>query len=179
MSRTSTAGQFLVATPLVGGVPFDRAVVLVLEHDDGGAVGLVLNAATDIPVEDHLPSLAAHVSPPSTIHIGGPVETDTAIVLAQSGSATFLRPTELANIGIIDASELPEDLTAMRVFAGYAGWEAGQLDDELDEGAWWVISPDRSVVFAQDVSGLWQASIARAPGTIPFHRTYTSDRTAN
>lgn len=179
MTETSAAGQFLVATPLVWGVPFDRAVVLVLEHDEGGAVGLVLNAATDIPVEDHLPSLAPFVSPPSTIHIGGPVETETAIVLTRSGTASFLRPTELANIGIIDPADLPKDVDAMRVFAGYAGWEAGQLDDELDEGAWWVIPPDRTVVFAQDMSGLWDASVVRAPGTIPFHRTYTSDRTTN
>lgn len=179
MSAGSTAGRFLVATPLVGGVPFDRAVILVLEHDAGGAVGLVLNAATDIPVVDHLPDLAAAVSPPSTIHIGGPVETDTAIVVAQSGTATFLRPTELANIGIVDPASLPDDIDAMRVFAGYAGWEAGQLDAELAEGAWWVLSADRSVVFAEDTSKLWGSSVARAPGTIPFHLTYTPDAGSN
>jgi len=179
MSERSTAGSFLVATPLVGGVPFDRAVILVLEHDTGGAVGLVLNAVTDIPVEDHLPTLAPLVSPPSTIHIGGPVETDTAIVLGRSGTARFLRPTELANIGIIDPGELADDIDAMRVFAGYAGWEAGQLEEEVAEGAWWVLPADRTVVFAEDLSGLWEASVARAPGTIPFHRTYPSDRTTN
>jgi len=179
VTEGSTAGSFLVATPLVGGVPFDRAVVLILEHDQGGAVGLVLNAATDIPVQDHLPDLARVVSPPSTIHIGGPVETETAIVLAKSGTASFLRPTELANIGIIDPANLPDDLDALRVFAGYAGWEAGQLDTELAEGAWWVLSADRSVVFAADTSDLWSRSVARAPGTIPFHRTYTADPTSN
>ena len=179
MSNESAAGRFLVATPLVGGVPFDQAVILVLEHDAHGAVGIVLNSPTDLPVAEHLPELSDIATPPATIHIGGPVEMETAIVLARSGTAVFLRPSQMGNIGLIDPSEPPDDIDALRVFAGYAGWEAGQLDDELTEGAWWVLTADRSAIFAEDSTDLWDRSIARAPGTIPFHRTFTADRRSN
>lgn len=180
MTDESTAGKFLVATPLVGGLPFDRSVVLMLEHNDGGgAIGLVLNAATDILIEDHIPDLTHLASEPPVIHVGGPVDTDTAIVLIRSGTATFLRPTELGNIGIADPAGLPHDLNALRVFAGYAGWDAGQLEEELEEGAWWVLPADRSAIFSPDTSHLWEETIARAPGTIPFHQTFTRDVGSN
>ena len=169
----STAGQFLVATPLVGGAPFDRSVVLILEHDGDGAIGVILNLATDVEVSEHLPDLGAEISPPGRIHIGGPVDNDTALLLGRSVSADFLRPAALGDIGLMDPDEIPDNVSALRVYAGYAGWDPGQLEAELADGAWWVIPPDRAEIFAEDVDGVWERSIARAPGTVPFHRTFT------
>ena len=170
----SLAGQFLVATPLVGGPPFDRSVVLLLEHDDEGAIGVIINLPTDVEVSEHIPDLTVAVSSPGSIHIGGPVDNDTALLLGRSVTADFLRPAALGDVGLIDPDAMPGDLTGLRVYAGYSGWEPGQLEAELDEGAWWVVPADRDDVFAENVSDLWDRSVARAPGTIPFHRTFTT-----
>ena len=179
MSDTQLAGSFLVATPVVGGLPFDRAVIFILEHGDDGAVGLIINAATDVPVVDHLPDLDATPSTPGTIHIGGPVETDSAILLGRSGTADFVQPTPLGDVGVVDPEELPGDLDHLRVFAGYSGWEGGQLEAELEEGAWWVLPANRDDIFADDTADMWERLVAEAPGTIPFHRTFTRDVSSN
>lgn len=173
------AGRFLVATPLIGSPPFARAVVLMLEHDESGSVGVILNAKTQLLVAEHLPLLADAVSPPASVFLGGPVSTDTAVTLGASGTADFLRPTPLGNIGILDPEELPDDLSGLRVFAGYSGWDPGQLDDELEQGSWWVLPPDRSAIFAPDTSHLWQHTIKSAPGTIAFHTTFPEDVSLN
>ena len=109
----STAGSFLVATPVIGSPPFARSVVLVLEHDDSGAIGIILNARTQLLVKDHIEPLADLATPPASVFLGGPVSTETAITLGQSGTADFLRPTPLGNIGILDPENIPEDLTKM------------------------------------------------------------------
>jgi putative transcriptional regulator len=170
----SLAGQFLIATPVVGGPPFDRSVVLLLEHDDAGAIGVIVNLPTDVEVTEHIPDLEAEVSPPGRIHIGGPVDNDTALLLGRSVTADFLRPAALGDVGLLDPDAIPGDLTGLRVYAGYAGWEPGQLEAELAEGAWWAITADRDDVFAEDVADTWDRSVSRAPGTIPFHRTFTA-----
>lgn len=175
----SVAGSFLVATPLIGAPPFARAVILMLEHDDSGAVGIVLNAKTQLLVTEHLPMLTDRVSPPASVFLGGPVATDTAVTLGVSGTADFLRPTPLGNIGIVDPEGLPDDLSGLRVFAGYSGWDPGQLETELREGSWWVLPADRSAIFAADTSDLWQRTIKSAPGTIAFHTTFPEDVSLN
>lgn len=179
MSDAQLAGSFLVATPVVGGLPFDRAVIFILEHGDDGAIGLIVNAATDVPVVDHLPDLDAAPSAPGTIHIGGPVETDSAILLGQSGTADFVQPTPLGDVGVVDPEDLPSDLRHLRVYAGYSGWDGGQLEAELDEGAWWVLPANRDDIFADDTADMWDRLVAAAPGTIPFHRTFTHDVSSN
>jgi len=172
-------GRFLVATPVIATPPFARSVVLMLEHDDTGAVGLILNAETAIPVADHLPELADLVSDPPTVFIGGPVGSDTAIILGRSGTADFLRPSPLGNVGILDVDGLPPDLEDLRVYAGYAGWTPWQLDAEIEDGSWWVVPTDRSLIFAADTTNMWERVVSTAPGTIPFHRTFPTDLSAN
>ena len=175
----NVAGHFLVATPVIASPPFARSVILMLEHDDSGAVGVILNAGTTIPVADHLPEIAHLVVEPETIFVGGPVASDTAILLGRSHTAAFLRPTALETIGILDVDGLPSDLAALRVFAGYAGWSPYQLEAEIDGGSWWVLPVERSLVFAADTSTLWDSVVASAPGTIPFHLTFPYDVSLN
>lgn len=168
----NVAGQFLVATPVIANPPFARSVVLMLEHDDSGAVGLMLNAVSAVPVADHLPEVAHLVTDPQTIFVGGPVAADTAILLGRSQSADFLRPTALDTIGILDVDSLPKDLECLRIFAGYAGWSPYQLEAEIDGGSWWVLPVERGLVFAGDTSHMWERVVTSAPGTIPFHVTF-------
>lgn len=175
----SIAGRFLVATPRIVGAPFVRAVVLMLEHDDTGAIGIILNAPTDIPVVDHLPGITERVSEPPVVFVGGPVSTDTAILLGRSATATFLTPTGLGDVGIVDIEHLPADLDELRVFAGYSGWSPGQLEAELLEGSWWVLPPRLHPVFSRDVDGMWEHVVGSAPGTIPFYRTFPDNIRSN
>jgi len=175
----TSAGQFLVATPIIAAPPFARSVILMLEHDESGAFGLILNAATIIPVADHLPEIAHLASEPPSVFVGGPVGSDMAIILGRSGTADFQRPTPFGNIGIIDVDGIPPDLDALRVFAGYAGWTPWQLDAEIDDGSWWVVPTDRSLIFSAETSDMWERVVSAAPGTIPFHRTFPHDLSAN
>jgi putative transcriptional regulator len=175
----TTAGSFLVATPVIASPPFARAVLLMLEHDDSGAVGVILNAATVIPVGEHLPEIVDLVVDPQTVFVGGPVSADTAILLGRSGTADFLRPTVLGNIGLLEVDGIPDDLDALRVYAGYSGWSPWQLEAEIEDGSWWVLPADRELIFAPDTAGMWEKVVAKAPGAIPLHRTFPHDLSAN
>ncbi len=92
MPETSFAGRFLVATPIITTPPFARSVVLLLEHDESGAIGVVLNQPTNLAVQDHLPEIDGVLSDPALVFLGGPVSSETAIALGRGSSADFLRP---------------------------------------------------------------------------------------
>jgi putative transcriptional regulator len=175
----STAGMLLVATPIISTPPFARSVVLMLEHDEAGAIGVILNAETVIPVDEHLPELARLVTPPAAVYLGGPVSTDTAILLGRSTTAAFLHEPVADGVGLLDVDALPDDLADLRVFAGYSGWSDGQLDMEIATGSWWVLPAEPDDVFPEDVTLLWDRIVVRAPGTIPFHLTYPDDPSLN
>ena len=175
----STEGRLLVATPIISMAPFARSVVLMLEHDESGAVGVILNSETAIPVHEHLPELADLLTPPAAVYLGGPVATDTAILLGRSPSGRFHHPPAVDGVGILDVDDLPSDLRDLRVFAGYSGWSEGQLETEIATGSWWVLDAEPDDVFAVDVAFLWNRIVSRAPGTIPFHLTYPDDPSTN
>ncbi len=179
MSVDSLAGTFLVATPVIGGDIFWQSVVLLLEHDESGAVGVILNAQTDAAIDEHLPGVGLVASDPANVFIGGPVQPDVAVILVRSFGADFLRPSALGDIGIVDHDDLPDDIVDLRVFAGYAGWDPGQLEAELAQGAWWVVPADRADVFTGDPETMWDRVVAAAPGRIPLHRTYPVDLSTN
>ncbi len=125
----STAGHLLVATPNLGDENFDMTIVYMIEHTPDGALGVVVNRATETPVGTHLPDLAPLVSPPDVFFIGGPVSPDHVIGVGREGEA----------ITMIDLDGLLEGRVGrpdgLRLFAGYSGWAPGQLDGELATGA--------------------------------------------
>ncbi len=178
MLDESLAGRFLVATPVISLPPFARTVVLILEHDDTGAIGIILNHDTHIPVADVLEDLAGLATEPRTVFLGGPVSPDTAIALAHAPGGPFLRPTPLGTIGIVDPTDPPDDVKALRVYAGYSGWDPGQLEAEIEEGAWWIVLARVEDIFG-DTAGLWTTTVRRAPGRVPLYSTYPDDPTAN
>jgi len=179
MSHPPIAGQFLVATPIIAAPPFARSVVLMLEHDASGAIGLVLNSQTDLLVSEHLPGIQGHLSDPPHVFVGGPVSSDTAITLGRGHGVEFLRPSALPGIGIVDLGSGTDSLEALRVFAGYAGWDPTQLEAEIEEGAWWVLFPDLDEIFTSDVEGMWKRTVDRGPGTLPLYATYPNDPSTN
>ena len=174
MDNRTLAGQFLAATPLIATPPFARSVILLLEHDDTGAIGIVLNHDSELPLADLLPEAAAYVIDPPNVFVGGPVSMETALGLARAPADSFLRPAALRTIGLVDPREPPSGVSEMRVFAGYAGWNPGQLEAEIEEQAWWVTLADTDAIFA-DPTNLWRETLRAAPGHIPLFETYTDN----
>src|SRR5690606_37443400 len=137
----STVGQLLIAEPMLGDPNFDRAVVLMIQHDDDGALGVVLNRPTKIEVGDVLDEWAGLVSDPGVIHVGGPVEPNGVLALARCAPGAEVpgwRPV-LGSVGTVDLRRGPavlaDGLEGIRFFAGHAGWEGGQLEAALADGA--------------------------------------------
>jgi putative transcriptional regulator len=157
---TSTRGQLLVSQPTLRDPNFNRTVIYVIEHTEEGALGVVLNRPSEIGVGDLLPAWEKVVSPPGVLFGGGPVGRDSLIGLVVDG-------------GIIDTIDLApgptDDATSrqgLRVFNGYSGWGAGQLDAELEVGGWFVIDADPTDVLARDPDRLLRTVLRRQGGRL-------------
>lgn len=178
-----TNGRLLVATPPLVDPNFDRTVVYVIEHTDEGALGLVLNRPTD---EDELPGLhswLAASSSPAVLFDGGPVEIDALIGLARAeGESEGFAPIR-DGLGTVDLEAEPEQLDValreVRVFRGYSGWGPGQLDDELEAGAWIVLDAEPGDPFTHDPDGLWRAVLRRQGGRLAWLANCPDDISAN
>ncbi|HEX6417226.1 MAG TPA: YqgE/AlgH family protein [Acidimicrobiales bacterium] len=168
----STVGQLLIAEPMLGDPNFDRAVVLIIQHDDDGALGVVLNRPTEIEVDDVLDEWAGLVSDPRVIYVGGPVEPNGVLALGRRAPGADVpgwRPV-LGSVGTVDLrrgpATLADGLDGIRFFAGYSGWEGGQLEAELAEGAWMVVPAEETDVLAADPDALWRAVLRRQGGKL-------------
>ena len=177
-------GRLLVATPLLG-EPFRRAVILLLEHDESGTLGVVLNQPTTVEVGSVLPQWRDHLTGEPMFFNGGPVSLDTALGLAASDSDPDGFRRIAGAVGVIDLDvpigDLAPHLAAVRIYAGYSGWSPGQLDGELLEGAWAVVDSGDLVseAFLCDPHDLWAATLRRAGGTLAWWVNCPADPTAN
>lgn len=176
---SSYAGHLLIATPLVKSPPFQRSVVYLGEHGPLGALGVILNNPTNVTVFEILPNLADLASAPAVIHLGGPVQTDAAIVLARSTTQEFAMGTAFPDIGVVDPSDPPADTSALRVYAGFSGWGPGQLEEEIATGSWWRVVARREDLFTSDDVDLWARSVRRVGGRAALHVTYPDDPSVN
>jgi putative transcriptional regulator len=163
----SLKALLLVATPMLGDPNFDRTVVWVLEHGDDGALGVVLNRPSDLPVADPLPSWNLLTGALDVVFLGGPVSTSSVIGVARvrSGTPAGAWAPVMDEIGVLDLGIDPDDvgpaLLGLRCFAGYAGWGSGQLESEIDQGAWFVVDTDPNDVFTEHPADLWRTVLAR------------------
>ena len=167
----SLAGALLIASPHLLDPNFFRSVVLILEHDDEGALGVILNRPSTSGLDDDLPEWAPLLAEPEVVFVGGPVQQQVAVGLAEGvgGSA-------VDGVGLVDLSAAPGELTApVRVYAGYAGWTAGQLEAELRDGGWIIAPAEPADVFAADPAGLWRAVLKRQPGPTSLLATFPDD----
>jgi putative transcriptional regulator len=143
---------------------FRRAVVLVADHDEAGAAGVVLNRPAEVGVAEAAPSLTSLVSPEEQLFIGGPVQPQSAVVLADYERPDLAERLVFGSIGLVTGEEAPEALREIRrarVFAGYAGWGPGQLDTEMEEEAWLVEVPTPDDVFTAQPDQLWSSVVRR------------------
>jgi len=180
-----TAGQLLVAEPMLGDPNFDRTVVLVIDHTVEGALGLVLNRPTDVLVAEALPAWAPLVSDPPVVHVGGPVEERSGWCLVRiddaDGREGFV--AVLGDVGLLDLETDPLDVAssvrAARLFAGYSGWGAGQLERELAADAWYVVAAEPDDAFLPDATALWSRILARQGGPLSRLAHFPPDPTFN
>lgn len=165
MPTSPLAGRLLVATPLIRDDTFRRTVVLVLAHGDEGTLGVILNRPSDMPAGEMASGWAERAAAPGVVFVGGPVATDTVLGLAARGSIDLA-----AHPG--DLPDAPEEI---RLFAGQAGWEAGQLEDEIGQQAWWVLdlAPDDALTRHPDT--LWERVLRRQPGTLAWFANLPDD----
>jgi putative transcriptional regulator len=145
---TSLKGRLLVAMPGLFDPNFRRAVVLVGEHGDEGAMGLVLNRPAEVTVGEAIPPLAVVAGEESLVHVGGPVQPEAVLVLAEFDDASAAATIVVGDVGFASSDDDLEALAGAtrraRVFAGYSGWGPGQLEAELEEESW-LVEPAESV----------------------------------
>ena len=177
----SLRGQLLVAGPGLDDPNFRRTVVLVGEHGDDGAMGVVLNRPTAVTVADAVPPLADLVDGAELVHVGGPVHPQAVVVLADYLDA--VDDAVIASVAFLpgeieDASGVGP-VRALRVFAGYAGWSAGQLEDEVEEGSWLVLPAHTDDVFTDTPERLWSDVLRREGGALAVLANLPDDPSVN
>lgn len=171
----SLAGRLLVASPTLEEPTFHRTVVLMLAHNDEGALGVVLNRPSDAEVGELLPAWADLAAEPPTVFTGGPVSPTAVICLGELRGGDDARTDEpidvepvVAGLTTIDLTQPPESVAGavsrIRVFAGYSGWDGGQLEGELDDGGWIVVDRTPADAMTDDVDGLWRRVLSRSGG---------------
>jgi putative transcriptional regulator len=185
------AGRLLIATGGLADPNFSRTVVLLLDHDSTGTIGVVLNRPTTLAVAEALPSWASLVGPPPPVLFqGGPVGLESALALAtlaavpvDAAAAPVGWRGVVGAIGMIDLDARTEDigpaLRELRVYAGYSGWGPGQLDSELAGGAWLVVDSEPADAFCAEPEKLWSRVWRRQPGERAFVSTRPEDPTQN
>ena len=169
MTHAPAKGMLLVSTPPLVDPNFDRTVVLLLEHGEGGTVGLVLNRPSETRVAEALPGWELLSAEPGNVFVGGPVADDAAIALGaarrlDAGAGWSPLVDEVGTIDLHrDPDEVYAEISAIRVFAGYAGWSPDQLEQELADHAW-IVLPSRpdDVIGAPD--DLWRRVLLRQGG---------------
>jgi putative transcriptional regulator len=191
MGSDPKAGRLLVATPLLGDPNFRRTVVLIVEHEEvEGTLGVVLNRPTTVGVDQVLEQWNDLATQPSVVFRGGPVSPNSALALAlvlgkdePVGWRALDGAPALARLGLLDLDTPPgllaTEISNLRVYAGYAGWSPGQLEAEIDEGAWYVLPAEPDDVFAAEPDQLWRTVLHRQDGDIAFLATYPDDPSLN
>lgn len=167
MPVDSVKGQLLVAGPGLVDPNFRRSVVLVGAHSEEGALGVVLNRSSESTVSEAVPELTAILDGDEPVHVGGPVQPSAIVVLADFEDVERAGALVLDSIGFLPAEVDPDELGELRrarVFAGYAGWAPGQLEDELAEGSWIVEPALADDVFTREPDALWSEVLRRKGG---------------
>jgi putative transcriptional regulator len=164
----SLRGKLLIAGPDLVDPNFHRTVVLIADHGDEGAMGVVLNRRSDTPVAEAIPDLADLVDPEEYVHVGGPVQPSGVVVLAEFEDPDAAAATVLGDVGFVaadtDMAQLPDLTRRVRVFAGISGWGPGQLESELERDDWIVEPADRADLFSEQPEHLWSAVLERKGG---------------
>jgi putative transcriptional regulator len=180
----SLRGKLIIAAPTLVDPNFARTVVLIAEHTEDGAMGLVLNRPAETLVDEAVPDLAWLAGDDEHVWVGGPVAETAVIVLAEWDDPELAGAVVEGDLGFVgadadDPDELDGAIRRARVFAGHAGWGPGQLEDELAEEAWIVEAPQREEIFCEDPDALWTAVLRRMGSRYALLATMPPDPSLN
>ncbi len=174
--------RLLIAAPSLADPEFFRTVVFLIEHDRTGSVGVIINRPSHTPVGHILPDWQDVMSEPPVVFNGGPVQRDGALGLGRlagsTDAGTGLRAVTggLALVDLdADAAEVSVRAQSLRVFAGHAGWGAGQLESEIATGGWFVVAGGLDDVFSPNPGTLWRTVLRRQPAPLSLLSTYPVD----
>ncbi|WP_178357759.1 YqgE/AlgH family protein [Mycolicibacterium hippocampi] len=182
------AGTLLLANTDLMEPTFRRSVIYVVEHNDGGTLGVVLNRASETAVYNVLPQWAKLATKPKTMYIGGPVKRDAALCLAtlragmDPAGVPGLRHVQ-GRIVMVDLDGDPDTIAPMiegvRIFAGYSGWTIGQLEGEIERDDWIVLSALPTDVLSEPRIDLWSKVLRRQPMPLSLLATHPIDISRN
>ena len=170
-------GKLHVSSPALVDPNFRRTVVLIAHHDEDGAMGLVLSRPSDVSATQAVPALEGLPGADDPVFVGGPVQPEAFMVLAEFDDVADAAAPIIAGLGFMPADSEPDELSIrrLRLFAGYSGWGAGQLEAELEDDSWIVVDAVTDDAFAPDPDELWRAVLRRKGGpfaalmaTMPF-----------
>ncbi len=182
------AGTLLLANTDLFEPTFRRSVIYIVEHNDGGTLGVVLNRASETAVYNVLPQWAKLTAKPKTMFIGGPVKRDAALCLAtlrvgvDPQGVPGLRHVA-GRVVMVDLDADPDAIAPLvegvRIFAGYSGWTIGQLEGEIERDDWIVLSALPSDVLAGPKADLWGQALRRQPLPLSLLATHPIDVSRN
>ena len=178
-------GRLLVAAPSLEDPNFHRAVLLVIDHDEEGAIGVILNRASGVPVGETIEGWGSLAAEPAVVFGGGPVEPTAVVALGRAAveGGHDVLTARLSRIRLVDLDQDPVlasvDLQDVRIFAGYAGWGPGQLEGEVTQGAWYPVEAEDGDIFTADPHGLWRSVLRRQPTALRLLATFPDDPTTN
>lgn len=177
-------GRVLIAEPFLGGQYFHRSVVLLTEFSDEGAVGFVLNKPVHLNVNEVLTGLEAFKS---DVFVGGPVQNNQIYYLH---TVPELIPNSFQILDnlfwggdfeilkeLISSKKIEHD--QIRFFAGYSGWSAGQLEDEIKENSWLVSSLDLTDLMSVDNNDIWKKALSQLGGNYKLWANFPKDQNMN
>jgi len=173
-------GSLLIAGPQLLDPNFRRTVVLVADHGEEGAMGVILNRPSGMTVADAAPDLEPLVGADAPIFAGGPVQPTSGVVLAEVTEADEPIFGDVVLVpGLGELADVVDGAGRIRVFAGYAGWGSGQLEEELERDDWIVEPALPADVFAEDVGALWGSVLERKGGQFALLARMPDDPSQN
>ena len=177
----SLSGRILIARPEFHDETFWATLTLILEHSDEGALGLVLNRPSRLSMADAFPDWEDMAAEPDVVFAGGPVDRDALIALGRSdeGGGALVLGAHSVDLDAQPALVAAEGIAEVRVFAGYAGWAAGQLEGEIANHSWWVVDAEPSDLFTNEPSRLWAKVLQREGGELEWYAHYPMDPSVN
>ncbi|MGD0081804.1 MAG: YqgE/AlgH family protein [Acidimicrobiales bacterium] len=198
MSAPPAKGRLVVASPALEDPNFYRVVVFLLAADSDGALGVVLNRPSDTAIGEVVPHWSLHASEPQVLFVGGPVQPNAAICVGRMQGARGEPGVAgadgsdlesdgysplIGDLGTVDLNRGPEDIpvsfAGLRVFTGYSGWGPGQLEEEIEAGAWFVVEGRQQDVLSPEPSQLWERVLRRQGGWLAVLARHPVDASLN
>lgn len=196
MPSPPAKGRLVVASPTLEDPNFHRTVVFLLAADSDGALGVVLNRPSDTSINEVVPHWGFHASEPPVLFVGGPVQPNAAICVGRAEEAAPQPPPPveeadeeggfsplIGDLGTVDLNRAPDEIgvafRGLRVFTGYSGWGPGQLEEEIEAGAWFVVEGQQADVLCTEPGDLWEQVLRRQGGWLAVLARHPDDASLN